>query len=174
VLTGGATKKLAKLNCFNHCAIVNNSIALGGSVSADFKFIDSYLKTWDRFAQGAKELGLQIKQDAPRFQQLLALALSQGDKRAPSRLIFYAVVQVGGFIPCDSELGRACERYVSDEVAVFSSKKDERMYFAGDLYFWWERHKAEHEAFPLYEEWSHREFAKKTVIPMYESAAKTR
>src|SRR5271163_4473414 len=107
----------------------------GGRSSPDFKFIDSYLATWDQFAQGANELLPQIKRDAPRFQQQLAVALAQADKRAPSRLVFYVVVQVGGFIPCESELGRACGKAFTGEVPIFTSKKGERMYFAGDIYF---------------------------------------
>lgn len=140
----------------------------------DFKFIDGYLTTWDRFAQGAADLVPQLNRDAPRFQRQLAEALKQGDRRAPSRLVFYTVVQVGGSIPYDSELGRACERLVGSEVPVFTPDKGGPSYFAGDLYFWWQRHRAEFESFPLFDEWSEREFAKKTVIPMYESAAKNR
>lgn len=144
----------------------------GKSSSPDFKFIDSYLTTWDRFAQGASDLAPHLKRDTPQFHKELAAALKQDDKRAPSRLVFYAVVQVGGFIDYDSDLGRACQRLVGSEVPIFTSENGQRSYFAGDLYFWWQRHRAEFESFPLYEEWSRREFARKTVIPMYESAAK--
>jgi hypothetical protein len=142
------------------------------SSSPDFAFIDGYLVTWDRFAQGANELAPQLKRDTSRFQRQLAEALTRGDKRAASRLVFYAVVQVGGFIACDSDLGHACERLVGTEVSIFTSKKGERSYFAGDLYFWWQRHHSEFDAFPLYDEWQERDFAKKTVIPMYKSATK--
>jgi hypothetical protein len=142
--------------------------------SPDFVFIDRYLATWDRFAQGANELAPQIKRDTPRFQQQLTEALKQRDNRAPSRLVFYAVVQVGGFIAYDSELGRACEQLVGSEVSIFTSKTGERSYFAGDLYFWWERYRGEYETFSLYDEWRQREFAKKTVIPIYESVAKNK
>jgi hypothetical protein len=142
------------------------------SSTPDFAFIDGYLQNWDRFAQGANELVPQLKRETPQFQQQLAEAITQGDRRAPSRLVFYAVVQVGGFVAYDSELGRACKRLVGSEVPVFTSKKGERMYFAGDLYFWWERHQTEFERFWLYDEWRQRDFARKTVIPMYESATK--
>ena len=142
------------------------------SSSPDFAFIDGYLGTWDRFAQGANELVPQLKRDTPQFQQQLADALTQGDKRAPSRLVFYAVVQVGGFITYDSDLGRACERLVGSEISIFTSEKGERSYFAGDLYLWWQRHRSEYDAFPLYDEWQQRDFSKRTVIPMYESATK--
>jgi hypothetical protein len=144
------------------------------SSSPDFKFIDNYLTTWDLFAQGNNDLLPQLKRDTPKFQRQLAEAFRQGDKRAPSRLVFYTVVQVGGFIPCDSELGNASERLLSYDIPIFTSKKGERSYFAGDLYFWWERHRSEFDAFPLYDEWRQRDFAKKIVIPMYESSTKKR
>jgi hypothetical protein len=157
-------------------ALLVCSLFTGGcgskSSSPDFGFIDGYLATWDRFAQGANQLVPELKRDTPRFQQQLADALTQGDKRAPSRLVFYAVVQVGGFIPFDSDLGQACERLVGGEVSIYTSEKGERSYFAGDLYLWWQRHHGEYEAFPLYDEWRQREFAKRTAIPMYESATK--
>jgi hypothetical protein len=146
----------------------------GNDPSPDFKFIDDYLATWDRFAQGANELAPRIRRDELRFQRHLATALTRGDRRAPSRLVFYAIVQVGGFIAHDAELGRACERLVGRDVSVFPSKKGERMYFAGDLYFWWQRHQEEFDRFPLYEEWRKREFAQTTAIPMYEQSVKKR
>ena len=149
--------------------------ACGSSGSAtDFKFIDGYLADWDRFALGANELVPRLKSDATRFQRQLADVVSQGDRCAPSRLVFYAVVQVGGFIRYDSELGRASEKLIGGEVPIFTSDKGERSYFAGDLYFWWERHRAEFAAFPLFDDWRKRDFAKTTVIPMYEAATKKR
>jgi hypothetical protein len=161
------------------CSLVIFSFLLGGcggkSSSPDFNFIDGYLTTWDRFAQGNNQLFPQLKRDTPKFQRQLADALNQGDKRAPSRLVFYAVVQVGGFIAYDSELGHASERLLGKDVPIFTAKDGERSYFAGDLYFWWERrHRSEFDSFPLYDEWKRRDFAKKTVIPMYQSATKKR
>jgi len=158
--------------------LIIGSLLFGGcgdkNSSPDFKFLDSYLTTWDRFAQGNNDFLPQLKRDTPKFQRQLAEALKQGDKRAPSRLVFYAVVQVGGFIPCDSELGHASERLLGKDVFIFTARNGERIYFAGDLYFWWERHRGEFDAFPLYDEWRQRDFSKKTVIPMYESATKKR
>ena len=138
------------------------------------KFIDNYLVTWDRFAQGANGLAPQIKADRLRFETELATALKNNDKRAPSRLVFYTVVQVGGFIRYESALGSACEHVVGAEVPIFTSQKKERMYFAGDLFFWWETNKSKFEAYALLDEWRERDFAKSTVIPMYESAVKQR
>jgi hypothetical protein len=159
-------------------SIMSVSLLFGGcgekNSSPDFQFIDAYLTTWDRFAQGNNDLVPQLNRDTPKFQRQLAEALNQGDKRAPSRLVFYAVVQVGGFIAYDSELGHASERVLGKDIPIFTAKDGKRTYFAGDLYFWWERHQGEFDGFPLYDEWCHREFARKTVIPMYESATKKR
>ena len=147
----------------------------GSGQSPDFTFIDGYLATWDRFAQGANELMPGLKKDKPEFQRHLADALRKRDSRAPSRVVFYAVVQVGGFIPADSPIGQAFHQCVGDAVPIFHSEKDgSTSYFAGDLYFWWEAHKSEYASFPLYEEWRHREFTQNVAIKMYEGAAKNR
>jgi hypothetical protein len=147
----------------------------GPKKSPDFGFIDEYLATWDKFAQGDNDLMPRLKKDAPEFQHHLTDALRKGDNRAPSRLVFYAVVQVGGFIPLTSPLGQAFQQRIGDAVPIFTSEKDgSQSYFAGDLYFWWEAHKSEFASFPLYVEWSQREFAHSVAIKMYESAAKNR
>lgn len=141
--------------------------------SPDFAFIDGYLSNWDKFAQGANELLPALKGDAPEFRKQLATALRQGDRRALSRFVFYAVVQVGGFIPAESELGQAFRERVGEEVPIFVSEKDgSHSYFAGDLYFWWEAHKAEYAALPLYDEWRQRDFTRNVAIRVYESAVK--
>jgi hypothetical protein len=88
--------------------------------------------------------------------------------------VFFTVVRVGGFVPYESLLGRACEKLVHGDVPIFTSDKGERSYFAGDLYFWWERHQADFAPFPLLDEWRQRDFVKKTVMPMYEAATKKR
>jgi len=141
--------------------------------SSDFAFIDRYLATWDKFAQGANELMPRLKAEAPEFRSQLAAALRQEDRRAPSRFVFYAVVQVGGFIPAESDLGQAFHERIGDSVPIFVSDKDgSRSYFAGNLYFWWEAHKTEYPSFPLYDDWRQRDFARNVAIKMYESAAK--
>src|SRR5215204_5287174 len=88
--------------------------------SFDFNFIDNHLVAWDRFAQGANELAPQLKANRERFEKQLAAALEAADRRAPSRLVFYAVVQVAGFIRYDSDLGRACEKVVGTNVPIFT------------------------------------------------------
>ncbi|HWX22641.1 MAG TPA: hypothetical protein VN578_22285 [Candidatus Binatia bacterium] len=141
--------------------------------SPDFAFIDRYLETWDRFAQGANELMPRLRKDGPEFQRHLADALSKNDSRAPSRVVFFGVVQVGGFIPIDSPVGQAFQARFGSAVPVFTDEKDgAKSFFAGDLYFWWEKHNSEYDTFPLYEDWRQRPFAKNVAIKMYESAAK--
>jgi hypothetical protein len=143
--------------------------------SPDFALIDRYLTTWDQFAQGDNSLALRINKDRASFEQHLADALSKNDNRAPGRFVFYAVVQVGGFIPLASRLGQAFQQRVGDAVPIFTNPKDgSRSLFAGDLYFWWEAHKSEYAPFPLYDEWRQRESGQNVAIKMYESAAKNR
>jgi hypothetical protein len=138
----------------------------------DFVFIDDYLNRWDQFSQGSNQLIPSLKSDKERFLDELTTAVSMGDKRAMSRVVFYAVVQVGGFIPYDSPLGKAIEKAVGSQVAISSLDNGEKSYFAGDLYFWWEGHKKDYTAYPLYDEYIKRDFAKQTVIPMYTAVAK--
>lgn len=160
------------LACVGLCLL---TIGCGSRDSADFAFIDRYLATWDKFAQGANNLLPQVKTDAPAFQRQLAAALRKKDPRGPSRFVFYAIVQVGGFVPAESELGQAFRHAVDDAVPVFVSEKDgSRSYFAGDLYFWWEAQKSNYPAFPLYEDWRQRDFARNVVIKMYEGAVRNR
>jgi len=147
----------------------------GSKPSPDFTLIDRYLTTWDQFAQGNDALMPRIKQDRAAFEQHLTDALAKNDKRAPGRFVFYAVVQVGGFIPVSSPLGQAFQQRVGDSIPIFTNDKNgSRSFFAGDLYFWWEAHKSEYAVFPLYEDWRQRDFAQNVAIRMYESAAKNR
>jgi hypothetical protein len=141
--------------------------------TGDFAFIDKYLTTWDEFAQGNNGLAPVVKADAQQFSAELTAALKKSDSRAPSRFVFYAVVQVGGFIPLDSELGQAFHERFGDAVSIFTSDKDgKQRYFAGDLYFWWEAHKSEFAPYPIYDDWSQREFTRNVALKLYESASK--
>ena len=73
----------------------------------DFKFVDEYLHAWDRFANGENRLVPYLRDNKKSFENHLTTALVAKDKKAPSRAVFYAVVQVGGFIETDSSLGQA-------------------------------------------------------------------
>ncbi len=135
----------------------------------EFKFIDNYLNQWDEFAQGANDLSPKLKKDAERFVAELGRALVAKDPRAPSRVVFYAVVQVGGFIPVNGEIGRPLTKIVAGRVPAFTDKNGQKRYFAGDLFCWWEAGGHEFPQFWLYEEWKKRDFAQKTVIPWYQA-----
>ena len=134
-----------------------------------FRFIDSYLANMDRFVQGGGSMS-RLNEDAEKFHAQLALALAQEDKRAPGRMVFYVVIHGRGFIPYETELGRACGSLFAGEVPLTPVQQGMHIYSAPDVYRWWERHKTEYEAFPPYDAWRQREHVKKTVIPMYESA----
>lgn len=135
----------------------------------DIDAIDTYLAKWDRFARGEKSLAPELKREGPEFAAALERALKAKDKRAPARMVFSVVVQVGGGIPVDSELGRDAAALLGPEFPVVNTKNS-RMYFAGDLYFWWLEHQKDYEPYPLFDEWAKREFAQKTVVPMYKRA----
>lgn len=163
----------------NRCALLLMmfSFLFGGcskKPTSDFAFIDLYLTTWDAFARGDNNLAPAIKRNARQFNAELTAALKKADNRAPGRLVFYAVVQVGGFIPLDSELGQAFHERIGDAVPIFTSDKDgKQRYFAGDLYFWWEAHKSEYAPYPLYDDRRQREFTKNVALKLYEGASKT-
>ncbi len=137
----------------------------------DFAFLDDFLRMWDEFARGRNDLVPKLNAGGPRFESGLAAALDSGDKRAPSRLVFYLVVQVGGFVRLDSELGQACQNLFGEDVPVFVGEDGIRRYYAGDVYYWWETDAEGFAVFPLYEEWKARDLAKE-VISMYVRQAK--
>jgi hypothetical protein len=125
------------------------------------------LHKWDRFACGENSLAPELKQATPEFEEALTRLLTARDLRAPARLVFYAVVQVGGFIPVDSPLGKASKPILGDDFKVFTNKLGIKYYFAADLYFWWLDNRSRFEASPIFEEWRQREFAQSVVIPGY-------
>ena len=87
-------------------------------------------------------------------------------------MVFYPIVQVGGAIPVDSELGKAAAPVLGPDFPVTTTENGERVYFGGDLYFWWQDNAQKYVPYPLFEEWSKRDFAQTVVIPMYRSARK--
>ncbi len=86
-------------------------------------------------------------------------------------MVFYPVVQVGGFIPLDSALGIAAKAIVGDGVRPFVDKQGKAHLFAGNLYLWWEKHQSEFAPFKLFDEWCNRPFGRNTVIPGYRKMA---
>ena len=140
-------------------------------MNSDIQLVDSYLEKWDRFAQGENQLVPELRESEAGFEAALARLLLAGDKRAPARMVFYPVVQVGGSIPISSELGKACSAVLGPDFPVTTGEEGEHIYFGGDLFLWWEANRAKYESFPLFDEWSKRDFAQTVVIPMFRSVA---
>jgi hypothetical protein len=133
--------------------------------------VDVYLEKWDRFAQGENQLVPEFRDTKLGFEAALVRLLAAGDKRAPARMVFYPVVQVGGAIPADSELGKASAALLGSDFPVTTTKDGKRVYFGGDLYLWWEANRAKYDAFALFDDWSKRDFAQTKVIPLYRRTA---
>ena len=142
------------------------------SVQNDIAVVDAYLSKWDRFAQGEEALVPQLREGKNTFESALTRVLRAKDERGPARLVFYPIVQVGGGIPLESELGKAAAEVVGSDCRLTTTKSGARIYFAGDLYFWWKRHGSAFQAYPLFDEWQRRDFAQTVVLPMYEKVAK--
>ena len=140
----------------------------------NFEFIDEYLTMWDRFANGENDLVPYLKENNKKFEAQLAAAISANDNKAPARMVFYPVVQVGGFIPKDTHFGKAVSRVVGEDFPSNKNKEGLEVYFAGNLYFWWQENKSKYESYSLFDDWMNREFAKQTVIPMYTSTVNKR
>ncbi len=143
-------------------------------VMGDLDAVDAYLEKWDRFARGENTLAPQLREDKAAFEAALTRLLEAKDRRAPGRLVFYAVVKVGGSIIADSELGRACTPILGPDFPVVTRKDGGKNFFCGDLYFWWQDHRGQFEAYPLFEEWKGRDYAQRVAIPMYEAVRRRR
>lgn len=143
------------------------SHTVSDTTQIDLSSIDAYLQTWDRFAQGDNSLAPKLKEIWPEARNALISALEAEDPRAPSRLVFLMLVQVGGSVPVSSETGRAWGEYVGKDFPVQKTDTGDA-YFAPDFYSWWKAHQSSQYDLPLLREWLERDSAKKTVIPMYE------
>jgi hypothetical protein len=141
-------------------------------VDSDVRFVDDYLHKWDRFAQGENELIPHIRDNKDSFERALTRLLNAKDKRAPARLVFYAVVQVGGFVELESDLGKASSALLGSDFPIIKPREGIRAYFAGELYFWWQKNRDKYDSFPLFEEWIQREFTQTVVVPGYKGACK--
>jgi hypothetical protein len=132
-------------------------------------FVDKYLARWDEFAQGNNELAPYLRDNKAKFEEELSALLRSDRKNAVSRLVFYAVVQVGGFIDVDSELGREATK-VFGKLPLTEGTKGEKLVFAGDIYYWWEERKKEFPELPLYSEWAKRDFTQNVTVRLFRSA----
>lgn len=133
--------------------------------------IDNYLMAWDDFALGDNAKIEIINANKDAFENALSQALAKRDRRAPGRLVFLAVVMVGAPIGYNGKLGTAF-RKIAGDVVPHTDSDGEPSYFPGDIYFWWVKNKDKFEAYPLLDDWLQRDFAKQTVIPMYERVCK--
>jgi hypothetical protein len=138
----------------------------------DLRIVDNYLARWDRFAQGENDLVHYLRDNEEEFEAALTRLLIAEDARAPARMVFYTLVQVGGFIRLDSDLGQAASKLLGPKFPVFKSKDRTRSLFAGDLYFWWIENSAAYKEYALFDEWGRRDFVKTVVLPMYKSISK--
>src|SRR6266849_4592740 len=120
----------------------------GSQMDSDLKLVDDYLIKWDQFAQGDNELVPYIRDNKDLFEGALTRLLIAKDKRAPARLVFYAVVQVGGFISLQSDLGKASRALLGPDFPISTPKEGGRAYFAGELYFWWQTNHEKYVSFP--------------------------
>lgn len=140
--------------------------------STNIQVVDDYLLKWDQFACGDNDLGPYLNENYPSFEASLTRLINTRDRRAASRLVFYVVVQVGGSIGVDTALGKAAIELVGPDFPIHSSEEDGDVLFAPNLYDWWVKSRGQYESFSLFDEWSKREFAQTTVIPMYQSLNK--
>jgi hypothetical protein len=141
-------------------------------MSRDLQLVDDYLEKWDRFAQGENELVPSLRDNKSAFEAALTRLLQARDQRAPARMVFYPVVQVGGSIPAGSELGKASAAILGPDFPVTITEEGVPTYFGGDLFWWWEANRNKYEPYPLFENWIKRDFAQTVVIPMFRSASK--
>lgn len=148
--------------------------AAEAEAARDLALVDDYLAKWDRFAQGENALVPFLRDNGGTFEGALTRLLRAGDRRAQGRLVFYVVVQVGGGIPVESDLGKASGAVLGPDFPVNRTREGQRVYFAGDLYFWWQEHRHKYEPFPLFDAWASREFTRTSVVPLYQSLRKNR
>jgi len=132
-------------------------------------FVDEHLARWDRFARGANELAPVIRQHREEFHRQLISVLKSDRKQGVPRLVYYAVIQVGTFIPVESDIGREVLTIV-DSLPQFTDEKKqgEKSIFGGYLYLWWRERKSDFGSYPPLEEWEKREMSR-GFIQMYES-----
>ena len=138
----------------------------------DVAFADDFLNKWLRFASLGEEPNPTLGELTPAFEQALTRLLECGDRRAPARLVFYPVVQIGGDIPADSPLGRAALPVLGDDFPL-APLDDGDSICAPHLYFWWQENKSRFDSFPLFDDWALGDHARDFVVPMYHNVMQT-
>ncbi len=136
----------------------------------DFDFVDKYLLTKDECAQGKGDIDASekfLKTNDNMYHTNLGYAFMRNDRRSPSRFVFYALLGVG--VPVSHTNDTNQFRRLSDyKFPVIQSGQYSGELAPWDIYFWWTTNSQNYESFPLMDEWLKRDFAQKTVIPMYE------
>jgi hypothetical protein len=140
----------------------------------DIGRVDLYLKKWDAFAVGSPDPHYHLGHRFPEFEASLLRLFAANDPRAPSRFVFYQLVQVGGLIEAETPLGQAFTQATQASCRTTLAGGDTPKYFAGDLYFWWLDHATKFAPMPLMNNWLKRPFAHRTALPMYAAVRDSR
>lgn len=132
----------------------------------EIEFLDEYLAKWDLFATQGDDFPPTLAELTPQFEETLVDLLRRGIKQSVPRMVFYAVIQIGGFFETDTPLGIAAIDLLGHDFPTHAFRGG-RILFASDLYFWWHENRDQYEAFALFDEWHHRPYTKEEVLPMY-------
>jgi hypothetical protein len=139
----------------------------GSRPDRDLDLVDGFLERLEERMQAEETHGPELDRERPAFEATLARLLSAGDPRAAGRLVFYAVVQTGGFVRADSALGAAAECLLGDDFPAVTRRKGEQIFFAGDLLVWWEQNCRRFDRYDRLEAWKRRDFTRSFVVPFY-------
>ena len=138
-------------------------------------FIDEFLERWDRYdAYERTDLVPALNRDVRRFNTDLVASLRFEPRWAVPRAVFYAAVQVAGFIPVTSPLGIALTEAVGDDAPpTRPMERGAPTYFAGELFFWWHERRDRFDSFPLLEDWMERPTTKLRALQLYTALRRT-
>ena len=137
----------------------------------DYALIDGFLERWDRYSRGDDTVVPSLDADVRRFNAELARAVRSDGRRGVGRAVFYAVVQVAGFVPADSELGRALEGVFRGALPKPRPSAGGPRFFAGDLYRWWQSAAADFERYPRLEAWASRPENQAGALRLFDAIA---
>lgn len=142
------------------------------NLAPDVEALDRHLKDLDSLSRDEAGLSARVRANRESFETALARLLRAADRRAPARLVFYAVAlgDDGDAIAVDSELGRACAATMGSGFSIATTEKGVRVYDAGDFYLWWESHRQEYEALALLDEWISRPSSQEIAIPLFRAS----
>jgi hypothetical protein len=141
----------------------------GASDQRTLLFIDEHLARWDRFARGENELVPTIRKDRDEFEKRLLAVMRIDQKQGFPRLVYYLVLQVGAFVPIESEIGKEVLK-ITESLPQFTDEKKQgaKSIMGGYVYLWWRDRKADFAPYAPLEAWGKREMSG-NFIKMYES-----